>query len=254
MTYPEKIFPPSKYIKKAMDERGLTQTDIAVITGRYPSEISNYLSKEKISPKFAKELALVLGETPEYWLNLETKYRLSLEDDIDNEVRKRNKFIQDYPIKDMQKRGWISKTDNLDELAPEIEKLIQQGQKLENVTSFKRTIKDEKLNSAEKFWLYRAIQLASMLPVEKYDERRLNSLFNLLRKAAKSSKAVHEVASLLPRYGIRFVVVEHLPKARIDGAAFWLDENSPVVALSIRFDNIGSFWFALMHELIHIEH
>ena len=254
MTDTEKIFPPSKIIKKLMDERGLTQTDIAVITGRYPSEISNYLSKEKINPKFAKELALVLGETPEFWLNLETKYRLSLEDEIDSEVKRRNKFVQEYPIKDMQKRGWISKSDDLDLLTPEIEKLIQQGQKLENVTSFKRTIKDEELNPAEKFWLYRAIQLASRLPVEKYDERRLNSLLTLLRKAAKSSKAVHEVAGLLQRNGIRFVVVEPLPKAKIDGAAFWLDENSPVVALSIRFDNIGSFWFALIHELTHIKH
>jgi HTH-type transcriptional regulator/antitoxin HigA len=96
--------------------------------------------------------------------------------------------------------------------------------------------------------------LAEMLPVEKYDEKRIDSLLRLLRKAAKSSQAVHKVAELLQRYGIRFVVNEKLKNAQIDGAAFWLNENSPVVGLSLRFNNIGSFWFALMHELVHIKY
>ena len=49
-------------------------------------------------------------------------------------------------------------------------------------------------------------------------------------------------------------MVEPLPNVKIDGAAFWLDAESPVIAMSLRFDNIGSFWFALMHELDHIEY
>ena len=59
------------------------------------------------------------------------------------------------------------------------------------------------------------------------------------------------VASLLQRYGIRFVVVEPLPKAKIDGAAFWLDQNTPAIAFSLRYDYIGSFWFAVIRELFH---
>ena len=59
---------------------------------------------------------------------------------------------------------------------------------------------------------------------------------------------------MLSKYGIRFVVIEPLPRVKIDGAAFWLNETSPVIAMSIRFDNIGSFWFTLMHEFFHIKH
>ena len=54
--------------------------------------------------------------------------------------------------------------------------------------------------------------------------------------------------------GIRFVVVEPLPHTKIDGVAFWLDPSSPVIALSIRFDRIDSFWHTLGHELSHIRH
>lgn len=247
MNSTERIFPPSKIIKDKLAERHLTQTDLALITGRYASEISNFLTKEKIGIEFAKELALILGETPEYWLSLENKYRLSLSDDIDESVIKRNSYIKDFPLKDMQKRGWITKADDFNELE---ERIFD----LEKATSFKRTIKDDGLNPAERAWLWRAYNLAKALPAMPYSEKQIDSLFVQLRKAAKSSKAAHKVAELLNRYGIRFVVIEPLPRAKIDGAAFWLDENSPVVALSIRFDYIGSFWFALIHEIIHIKH
>src|SRR5207237_7991440 len=75
-----------------------------------------------------------------------------------------------------------------------------------------------------------------------------------LKRYAAKSQAVHRVPELLARYGIRFVVIEPLPKVKIDGAAFWLDENSPVIAMSLRFDNIGSFWYTLMHEVAHIKY
>ena len=40
----------------------------------------------------------------------------------------------------------------------------------------------------------------------------------------------------------------------MDGAAFWIDENSPAIAMSLFQDRIDNFWFVLMHEVAHIEH
>jgi HTH-type transcriptional regulator/antitoxin HigA len=60
----------------------------------------------------------------------------------------------------------------------------------------------------------------------------------------------------LPRtmaeYGIRFIVLEHLPGTKIDGAAFWLDDSSPVITVSARVDRLDNFWFTVMHEFAHI--
>lgn len=47
------------------------------------------------------------------------------------------------------------------------------------------------------------------------------------------------------------MIVPHLSKTYLDGAAFYLDGH-PVVALTLRYDRIDSFWFTLMHELGHI--
>jgi len=45
--------------------------------------------------------------------------------------------------------------------------------------------------------------------------------------------------------------VPHLPHTYLDGAAFTFEEH-PVVALTLRYDRIDSFWFTLLHELAHI--
>ena len=67
---------------------------------------------------------------------------------------------------------------------------------------------------------------------------------------------MHEEARKVPRIlaecGIRFLIVEALPSSKIDGVCFWLNEDSPVIAMSTRFDRIDNFWFVLRHELEHV--
>ena len=61
------------------------------------------------------------------------------------------------------------------------------------------------------------------------------------------------ITKLLADAGIRLVILESLPNTRIDGACFWLDRNSPVVVLSLRYDRIDGFWHTLFHELGHVK-
>jgi HTH-type transcriptional regulator/antitoxin HigA len=56
----------------------------------------------------------------------------------------------------------------------------------------------------------------------------------------------------LSECGVRFVLVEPLPQGKIDGACFWLDPDSPVIGMSLRYDRIDNFWFVLRHEIEHV--
>jgi len=76
----------------------------------------------------------------------------------------------------------------------------------------------------------------------------------LVRELSDHMRLVEDVAlvpSTLARWGVRLVFLRHLTKTYLDGAAFWLEEG-PVVALTLRYDRIDSFWFTLMHELAHL--
>lgn len=57
---------------------------------------------------------------------------------------------------------------------------------------------------------------------------------------------------MLSDCGIRYLVVETLQSAKIDGVCLWLDSRSPVIGMSIRHDRIDNFWFVLRHEIEHV--
>jgi len=258
-----KVFPVSKHIKDELLARGWTQSDLAYVMGRKPSEISSLMvGRRQLSTELAQELGVVLGGGAERWLQIDAAYRLSQTDYVDQAVLLRSELFS-FPIKEMQKRRWIAETRDAEELRQELERFFGDGTlaqprsdsyELPLRTAFKRTIKESSLNNAEKAWLARASQLAQVCPVADFNENNIPPLKRELRRLAAKTQAAHRVPELLKGAGIRYVVVEPLPTVKIDGAAFWLDTNSPVIAMSLRFDNIGSFWFALMHEVDHIEH
>lgn len=254
---PPRVFPPSKYIKDLLKERGWTQIDLARVLGRTPNDVNNLIvGRTRMSPEFAQELAVVFGESPAYWLNLDNAYRLSQTDYVDSAIEHRSKLFS-FPFKDMQKRKWIAEVTDPKELEEEFKRFFgdeNYGDHRLVEASYKRTLKETKLNNAEKAWIRRAEQLARACPAEAFSEDKLPSLEIALRRLAAKSQAVTRAPELLAQSGVRFVIIEPLPRVKIDGASFWLDDKSPVIAMSVRFDNIGSFWFTLMHELFHIKH
>ena len=55
----------------------------------------------------------------------------------------------------------------------------------------------------------------------------------------------------LSKHGICLVFERHFTKTYLDGAAM-LDGEQPIVALTLRHDRLDNFWFALLHEVMHV--
>ncbi|WP_345860126.1 ImmA/IrrE family metallo-endopeptidase [Shewanella algae] len=60
------------------------------------------------------------------------------------------------------------------------------------------------------------------------------------------------IDKVLNQKGIIFIIEQSIPGLKTDGAAFKLASGRPVIAMSLRYKRIDSFWFTLMHELSHI--
>jgi len=249
---------PGKVLRDKLQERGWTQDQLCAITGYGKQAISLIVNeKNGISADMAKALAAAFGDTPEEWLRLDSQYRLSNAEADVTIIERKARLHSLAPIRDMQKRGWISGTDDLERLESDLKKFFGveslDGDVLFPVATH-RTTNLTYLNPAEKAWCFRARKMAAVLPVPPFRTDRLNQAEKELRKLAAYPKEARHLTELLASYGIRFVVVEPLPGVKIDGAAFWLDSTSPVIALSIRFDRVDAFWFTLMHEFAHIKH
>jgi len=249
---------PGKILREKLQERGWTQDQLSSITG-YGKQAISLIANEKngVSADMAKALAAAFGNTPEEWLSWDSQYRLSNSDAEVGDIERRARLHSLAPIRDMQRRGWITASDDLEKLETDLKKFFS-VESLDGDVMFPvathRTAKLPYLNPAEKAWCFRARKMAGVLPVPQFQPERLNQAEKELRKLAAYPKEARHLTELLASYGIRFVVVEPLPGVKIDGAAFWLDATSPVIALSVRFDRVDAFWFTLMHEFAHIKH
>ncbi|WP_258003809.1 HigA family addiction module antitoxin [Fischerella thermalis] len=76
---PARVPTPGKILSRELEVRGWTQKDLAEIMGRPVQTINEIIRGTKqITPETAIELSQALGTSPEFWTNLEAKYRLHL--------------------------------------------------------------------------------------------------------------------------------------------------------------------------------
>jgi len=73
-----------------------------------------------------------------------------------------------------------------------------------------------------------------------------------LKALMEYEEGVKRVPEILAKCGVRFVVVEGLSNGKIDGVCIWLNQDAPVIGMSLRFDRIDNFWFVLWHEIAHV--
>ena len=210
--------------------------------------------------EIAVALETVFGVSAETWLQREAAYRLSLTSAETVEVRQRSRLFELGPVKEMQKRGWIRPTESGGDLEGEMLRFYcigDIGTEPSIHGAMRKTAPTVQATPAQRAWAFRVRHIASAVPaasLSKYDESKFDACRSGLRKLASYSAGIGKVPGLLASYGIRYVVVEGLPGAKLDGFATWLDENSPVIGMSLRYDRLDSFWFTLCHEMSHIKH
>lgn len=255
------VFPPGDLIREELDARGWTQGDLAAVLGR-PTRLVNELlaGKRTITPETAQGLAEAFGTSAEFWMNLETQYQLYRTKRPDAGVARRSRLYSVAPVKEMQRRGWIATTSDVDEVESHICAFygvntiddVERTAPLAHAAK-KSTACTEPLSPAQRAWVTRVRQLGAALDAAPYVQGAVTTVCARLRQVWHTPEEVRHVPRLLAEAGIRLVVVEPLSGTRIDGVCTWLDPWKPVIGLSIRFDRIDSFWFALLHELGHVD-
>ncbi len=246
---------PGQQIQVQLDVLGWNQYDLAEILGVPQSVVSALVNgKRPITLELDRALSAAFGNEPGYWLKMETEFALFTADRMSSdqsqeEISRRAQLYRRAPIREMQRRGWIRDVNGTDELESELNSFFAPSLSV----STRRSSSDSELTGAQAAWCQRARQLAAATQVAQFDCLECGKLEAELRRLAAYPSEARHLPKVFRNYGVRFVIVEPIAGAKIDGAAFWLDERSPVIAISARFDRIDAFWFTVMHEFSHIK-
>jgi len=255
-------FPPADFIKEELEARGWSQADLAAIMGRAPNVISEVLSgRRSITNKTAEELGEAFGTGAEYWLNLQAAYeayKLRGAGDQGSAVARKARLYGKAPVREMIRRRWIQPSDDVSNLEAQVCKFLGisslDDESPYRACVFRTSSPYSKPTPAQQAWLCCAHHLSRKLtPKEVFSDQSLELTLQRIPNLLTHVSDVRKVPTVLAEGGIRFVVVEALPGTKIDGACFWLDDNSPVIAITLRYDRIDWFWQTIGHELRHVK-
>jgi HTH-type transcriptional regulator/antitoxin HigA len=252
---------PGQLLEFLLKERGWTQKVLSVILGVEVTAINRIISgKRPVTAEMAILLSELFDTVPETFLELQKRYdlakaQITLKPDPGRATRA--SLFGDLPISEMIKRGWLDAKDVRN--VPEVEAALIKFFGEDSVDEIeilphaaKKTNTFAPATPPQIAWIYRVKKIAEDMIVGRYSHSAARNAVSRLSNLLSAPTEARKVPRIMAECGIRFVIVESLASAKIDGACFWLNDASPVVGMSLRYDRIDNFWFVLRHEIEHV--
>ncbi len=259
---PFKVLGPGDHLKEFMEIFNWTQEDLASVMGISAKHLNSIVkNKQPITLEIAKLLSKTFGHSPQFWINLDTEYRLKISENSkeDHSVEIKTMLYKYMPINEMFKRQWIPKIKDAQKLFEHICSFWNVQDLNENFFKQKADFFAlRKSDSFDKFnlyyaltWLQMAKNISKSINVLNYDSSHLKELSEKIHTYTIIENGVELFLNELEEIGIKFVFLKHLPKTYLDGATFF-DSNNPVIVHTGRYNRIDHFWFTISHEIGHI--
>ncbi len=252
---------PGQLILSLMAARGWNKRTFAVILGVSEATVTRITGdKQGVDAKLSLVLEDLFGVPAERFLALQKELDLAQARIVmrpDPSRATRALLFGDLPVSEMIERGWLKAEGVRDTVAVERELMRFFGvNRIEDIEilphAARKTGADAAQSPAQIAWLYRVRGIARNMLVPKYSSVQLRAALPRLKELMVAPEEARKVSRILLECGVRFLLVETLSSAKIDGVCLWLDDNSPVIALSSRYDRIDNFWFVLRHEIEHV--
>lgn len=259
------IIHPGETIADVLENRGITQAELASRAGVSPAYVSNVIAGKKgISANFAMGLEYALGVPKSFWLNLQANYEAELlevneEQTITDEERKVREDLKDI-VKYLRKQGKMFIGENKDESILSLRKVLQ----ISNITNLKEMIPTGAFRMAGNAavnpnvlgaWI-RLCQLAGNDKTisAKFEKKYTNDLIQEIKSimCCKNAELQMDLKNVMEKYGIDFSVVKNFRGAPVHGYISQKNDGIYQMVLTIRGAFADIFWFSLFHEIGHI--
>lgn len=261
MTDDQEYRTPGQLVQQLLDSRGWTQRVLAIVLRVSETGINKMVAgKQRIDAEMALSLGDIFDVPAERFLELQKSYDLAKARIVtrpDPRRATRATLFGDLPIAEMIKRGWLDADDARN--VPRVEEALAKFFGVGSVDEIeilphvaKKTNVATPATPAQLAWIYRVREIASEMLAGKFSQGAVQDAVAILSRLLSAPEEARKAPRILAECGIRYVIVESLSSAKIDGVCFWLNDVSPVIGMSLRHDRIDNFWFVLRHEIEHV--
>jgi HTH-type transcriptional regulator/antitoxin HigA len=252
---------PGEMLKVELEALGWSQDDFAGITGMSLKAVNELLNdKTALTVETARLISKAIGTSAEAWLRLDAAFRLRHleESEREKEAERYGSVMKVMPVREMVKKGWLPPYDSASRLLREARDFWEVK---EPDFGFLEKRTDPCLRRSqgreyyEKFyalaWTRKAELSAAKWKLPVFDKIRAKVIGTRIPELSREEEGIDRFIAELGASGIGFIVLSHLRKTYLDGAALFVKKN-PFIVYTGRYDRNDNFWFTAAHELAHI--
>ena len=260
---PDSVSPPGDTLRDILEERHISQADLALRMGRPKKTISEIMSgKAPITHETALQLELVLGVSAEFWNMRETHYREFLaRTDQEAELAAHRDWARNFPSKQMADLGFIPKVKEPED---EVRYLLRffgvsspaQWEEVNNKyeVAFRKSTSVQANPYALSAWLRAGQVEAETMRLGDYDVKAFKDCLTASRALTTENPETFLPAlkTSCAAAGVGVAFVPQLPKSAVSGATRWLSPDQALIQLSLRYKTNDHLWFTFFHEAAHV--
>ena len=263
----EMIIHPGETLKEVLEEKNMSQLELAIRTGVSAKHISTVLNEEKnISVSFAKKLEYALNIDAEFWIGLQALYDRELFEfdelhSISKEeisVFKSMKEIFNYIVE----KKFISDIKQTEQNILELRKYLN----VSNLVSIPNLISSGAFRAQTSIsydpyvlfaWQRICESLSEKIKTEELSQtEQIAKLIEICPKIKElcllpQEKFITKLQEYFSFCGIAFVIVPSFKGAPVQGYIKTAQDGKTTICMTFRQKKADIFWFTLFHEIGH---
>ena len=251
----ELLIHPGETIADILNERNISQLELATCAGVSPAYVCNVISgKKSISARFAQSLEYVLGVPKSFWLNLQANYEAELLEvtefeSITDEERSESVNLTKL-VSHLSANTLSIDTSTQDSTILSLRRCL----KVSNIANVKNLLPPENRDNPsvnpyiEGAWIRMCqINVEHHEVSTSFNPKMVSYLIEELKSINNSS-----LTELLAKYGIDFNVTDSYKDLLSHGYIMPKSDGVYQITISSKSKDDNSIRFALMHEIGHI--
>lgn len=256
---PDWASPPGDTLADLLDERSMTQTELAERLGVTLKHVNRVIrGAASISGEFALGLEKVFGTSAAFWMTREAHFQADkARHDQRAEFASALTWARQFPIAELRKRRLLPRGSDGAELVEQLLRffgIAHPAQWKDPRVAYRKSQKFESDPFALSAWLREGELQAAEIDCEPYDQDRFRETLEGVRTltASDPERWWPELQRRCAAAGVAVVIVDVYPRARANGATRWLSQSKALVQLSLRYHWEDIFWFSFFHEAAHV--
>lgn len=254
---------PGEHLEEYIQERGWSQAEFARIADMTPKLVSTIINgSNPVTPETAIKLEHVLGLKAYIWTGLQANWDLFQARKREQEAAAREaEWLKGFPVRELKACGRLPQTNDPGRIMDGLLGLLGIGTphayeaKLGSLAVCHRRAKAGTTSPHHMLcWLMLGEEQARRLSLPAYDPDRFVEGCHEIRALTVERPETFEprMKRLCHEAGVALVFQKPLSKTCVFGSARWMNDERPLIQMSLRMKSNDHFWWTFFHEAAHV--